>query len=214
MRYSLILLLLLATTVLTRNLRQERKVQPKLDGPDQLSHWDFDGTGSWDISAGKLVLNKAGTPSGPYRRPAALAILKSEPFKSVTMDLYLRSTAPLDVARRDLDLVVGYESPARFYYIHLSAITDDVHNGIFLVADADRRRIDSGKGVPRLKDQSWHRVQVMRDGSSGRIEVFFDNSRTPILSAVDTTIQTGRVGVGSFDDTGEFQKIVVKGTLN
>lgn len=113
--------------------------------------------------------------------------------------------------RRDLDVIVAYESPTRFYYVHLSATSDSVHNGIFLVDNADRVRIDGGKGKPELKDSTWHHVRVERDGSTGQIKVFMNRSRTPVLEAMDTTICCGRAGFGSFDDTGEFRHIVIKG---
>jgi len=212
MRFTLIaaaLTLLLAASV---RLQREQAIHPKLTVRSQLTDWDLDGSGSWDIADGKLQLIKAGTPSGPFRRPAALAILKTGSFEQVTIELDLRSSAPINVPRRDVELVVGYESPTRFYYVHLSAVTDDVHNGIFIVADADRRRIDSGKGITQMKDQGWHRVRVVRNGTTGDIEVFFDGSKSAVLSAVDTTIKSGRVGVGSFDDTAEFRNIEVRGS--
>ena len=192
-------------------LKSEQTLRPKLKAPEAISAWDLDGNGTWQISDGVLQLTKAGVPGGSIRRPAALAILKSESFKRVSLELDLRSLAPLDVPRRDVDLVLGYESPVSFYYVHLSAVTDDVHNGIFIVSNSDRRRIDSGKGIPHMKDQAWHRVRATRDGVTGLIEVFFDNSSTPILSAVDGTITAGRVGVGSFDDVAEFRNIKVQG---
>jgi hypothetical protein len=191
---------------------RDLSVRPNLASHARLTDWTLDGSGTWDISDGKLILVKAGQPSGPIRRPAALAIFKTEPLRRVTLQAQVKSTAPLDVHRRDLVLVFGYESPTRFYYVHLSATTDAVHNGIFLVADADRRRIDDGKGEPQLKDQAWHRVRLVRDGSTGRIEVYVDDSTAPVLSAVDTTIRAGRVGLGSFDDTGEFREVIVTGS--
>jgi hypothetical protein len=191
--------------------QSQQTIRPKLTGPNAISAWDLDGNGSWQISDGLLELTKAGVPGGPIRRPAALAILKSEPFRRVSLELDVRSLAPVNVPRRDVDLVLGYESRTSFYYVHLSAVTDDVHNGIFIVSNSDRRRIDSGKGVPHMKDQAWHRVKATRDGATGLIEVFFDNSSTPILSAVDSTIAAGRVGVGSFDDVAEFRNIKVQG---
>lgn len=199
--------------IFTGSLRSqpEQRIRPRLTDRALLSEWTLDGSGSWEIEEQKLRLIKAGTPGGPIRRPAALAILKTDSFKQATLELELRSTAPVNVARRDVDLVIGYESPTRFYYVHLSAVTDDVHNGIFIVADSDRRRIDSGQGVPRMTDREWHRVKVTRDGGTGRIEVFFDASKAPILAAVDLTISSGRVGVGSFDDTAEFRRIQVRG---
>jgi hypothetical protein len=210
-------LILLASSLLfaidpqNAQTRQEISIRPDLSKSDNITQWDLDGTGIWKIDAGKLILSKAGTPAGPIRRPAAIAILKMKPLQRVSVEAEILSTAAPDAARRDLDIVVGYESPARFYYIHLSATSDDVHNGIFLVNNADRVRIDAGKGKPQLTDFSWHRVRVERDGRNGRIAVYMDGSRTPVLQATDTTIVYGRAGLGSFDDTGEFRSIVVKG---
>lgn len=186
-------------------------IKPTLDGAGRLAEWMLDGSGTWEIAGGRLLLVKEGVPAGPIRRPAALAILKSEPLSRVTVEAEIRSTAPVDLAVRDLNLIVGYESPRRFYYVHLSGVTDAVHNGIFIVADADRKRIDAGKSPPVLKDQEWHRVRLERDPANGRIEVYFDGSSTPALQATDTTIRAGRVGFGSFDETGEFRSIVVTG---
>jgi hypothetical protein len=196
----------------TAHSRQEVSMRPDLSGPRSISAWDLDGTGSWRIDAGKLVLSKAGVPAGPIRRPAALAILKMKPLLRSSIEVDILSTAGPDVARRDLDIIVGYESPERFYYVHLSATSDEVHNGIFLVNKADRVRIDSGKSKPQLTDFSWRRVRVERDGESGRIAVYMDGSTTPALLANDTTITHGRLGLGSFDDTGEFRNIVITGS--
>lgn len=210
MRSFFLLLLFVLPCSAGLDLQQNEPIVPKLGDRSRLVDWELDGSGTWDIADGKLKLVKAGTPSGPIRRPAALAILKTQPFTDVSCELEVTSTAPVNVPRRDVDLVIGYESPTRFYYIHLAAVTDQVHNGIFLVAGADRKRIDSGQGQALMKDQKWHRVRVTRDGTTGRIEVFFDKSKIPILSAVDTTITSGRVGVGSFDDTAEFRRIRVR----
>ena len=122
------------------------------------------------------MLTKAVTPGGPIRRPAALAVLKSEPLMA-TVQVEMRSTAPEEVKNRDLEIIFGYESPSRFYYVHLAGITDPNHNGIFLVDNKDRRRIDDGTTPPQLKDREWHRVRLERDGASGRIDMFVDGSR-------------------------------------
>jgi hypothetical protein len=211
----LLLLLAIIFTAMAAEGGPQRdvSVRPDLRGRERLTKWDLDGSGSWEISDGKLVLAKPGRPSGPVRRPSALAILKTRPLRRVEVKAQIRSTAPSDVPRRDMVLVFGYESPTRFYYVHLAGVTDAVHNGIFLVADADRRRIDTGKGEPQLKDQAWHRVRLVRDGATGKIEVYVDDSPSPVLSAVDTTIPAGRVGFGSFDDTGEVRGIVINGSI-
>jgi hypothetical protein len=110
-------------------------------------------------------------------------------------------------------LIVGYQSPSQFYYVHLSGKTDAVHNGIFLVNNADRKRIDEPTSRARLIDQSWHRVRLEREVASGAIRVFIDDDETPALSAVDRTLVSGRVGLGSFDETGEFRNIEVTASI-
>lgn len=209
-----LLSILLCASGLSKDLRAQPTVivHPSLEDTSGTSAWTFDGSGVWNISGGMLVLSKAGVPSGPIRRPAALAILQSYDFVNVTVQAQIRSTAPLDVPRRDLDVILDYESPSRFYYVHLAGITDPVHNGIFLVADADRRRIDDGTGKPQLTDQNWHSVRVERNAATGRIAVYSDSLRTAVFTAADTTLHGGRVGFGSFDDTGEFRGILITGS--
>jgi hypothetical protein len=180
---------------------------------DSLSKFTLDGSGAWEVKDHMLVLTKAGTPGGPIRRPSALAILQSDPLVRADVQVEMRSTAPEEVKNRDLEIIFGYESPSRFYYVHLAGITDPNHNGIFLVDNKDRRRIDDGTAPPQLKDREWHRVRLERDGATGRIEIYVDGSKQPALRATDTTIPSGRVGLGSFDDTGEFRKFSVTGSL-
>lgn len=187
-------------------------IAPPISESRGFADWDLDGNGTWAVRGPVLVLEKAGVPGGKIRRPAALAILKSDPLTDLTYKLELRSTAPADLAVRDVQLIVGYQSPTQFYYVHLSAKTDAVHNGIFIVNNADRRRIDQPAATAHLTDQAWHRARLERDTASGRIAVFFDELPAPILSATDTTLAWGRVGLGSFDETAEFRNIEVTGT--
>ena len=182
-----------------------------LSSPERLDEWTLDGSGVWAIRDGLLVLEKAGVPAGPIRRPAALAILKTPPLADATLDVEIRSDAPEDVIHRDILLVAGWQSPTRLYYAHLSAVRDNVHNGIFIVDGADRKRIDDESQRPALKDKGWHKVRLVRTVSTGRIEIFIDGETTPIMTATDTTIPSGRLGVGSFDDPGAFRGIRVHG---
>ena len=45
----------------------------------------------------------------------------------------------------------------------------------------------------------------------GSIEVFFDDMDEPTMTAVDHNFKSGRIGVGSFDDTGQFDDIRLLG---
>ena len=200
-----------AMSLVPQPARAEVHVAPEISEARGLRGWELDGSGAWAVRGDVLVLEKPGTPGGPFRRPAALAILDSPPVTSFTFEVDVRSTALLDLPVRDVQIVFGYQSPAVFYYVHLSAKTDAVHNGIFLVDRADRRRLDEPTSTPRLTDQAWHRVRVERDPASGRIAVFFDDGAAPVLSAVDRTLLWGRVGVGSFDETAEFRRVVLRG---
>jgi hypothetical protein len=210
-RPELVLLAVFAILSFDLAARQLTTVRPDLGSAQRLADWTLDGSGTWDVAANTLRLTGAGTPGGPIRRPAAIAILKSAPLTKLTLEAEIKSTAPVDLPVRDVELIFGYQSPTRFYYVHLAGITNAVHNGIFLVADADRRRLDQPDSVPQMKDQAWHHVRLERDPASGRIEIFMDGSTVPVLKATDTTIAAGRVGFGSFDETGEFRNIVVTG---
>ena len=194
--------------------QQSPGVRVTLARPDSLDPWELVGSGTWASADGVLRLDKPGTPlpAGSIRRPAALAILKTPALTSARLDVDLRCTAPVDVVYRDLELIFGYASPTRFYYVHLAGITDAVHNGVFLVNDADRRRIDRGTTPPQLKDQAWHHLRLDWQGAAGRVEIFVDGSSTAAFDVTDRTIAAGRVGLGSFDDTGEFRGIDLSGS--
>jgi hypothetical protein len=201
--------LLLCALVCVPALQAQTSTRAVITEAQGLASFDLDGTGSWKVSGDTLVLEKAGTPGGPIRRPAAIAILKGEPLGDLTLRVDVRSTAPVDLEVRDVLLILGYQSPTQFYYVHLSRKTDPVHNGIFLVNNADRKRLDTTVARAPLTDQDWHQVRLERNTTTGSIQVFFDADTTPVLSAVDRTLLSGRVGVGSFDETGEFRRLEV-----
>jgi hypothetical protein len=127
-----------------------------------LRDWELDGNGAWSVRGQSLILEKAGVPSGPIRRPAALAIFRDKLSTDFELQVDVRSTAPPDLAVRDVLLIFGYQSPTQFYYVHLAATTDPVHNGIFLVNNTDRRRLDDASAPARLIDQAWHRIRLER----------------------------------------------------
>lgn len=187
------------------------RIAPTLTDAKARDAWEFQNPDSWAVAGGVLALQKAGRPSGPIRKPAEWAILKSDPLGDVTLTAQVRSDRPETLKGRDVLLFFGYQSPTRFYYVHLSNETRGVHNGIFLVNDADRRRIDDAKGVPRLTDRAWHRVRLVRKTSDGTIAVYFDDDPAPALTASDRTLLAGRVGVGAFDDVASFREIRVEG---
>lgn len=182
-------------------------ISPSLAGPADAAAWEFRNPESWELQDGELRLVVPGTPEGPIRKPGEWAILRGRPLESVVVEAQVRADAPVSRMGRDVLIYFGYQSPTRFYYAHLSNETTPPHNGIFLVNDADRVRIDDATAEPRLMDSNWRSVRLMRDAESGAIRVYFDGAETPLLQAVDTTLRSGRVGFGSFDDPAAFRAI-------
>ena len=104
-------------------------------------------------------------------------------------------------------VVFNYVDTLHFYYAHLSkdpGTQVDVHNGIFIVDGGPRRRIAGLDASPALPDLSWHDVRIVRDLRSGSIQVFLDQETTPRFSVIDHTFTYGQIGLGSFDETGDF----------
>lgn len=173
----------------------------------------------WRFTGSEVVLAEAGVPPTGPRRPFEYAVLTHGPeFGSVQIDAEVRLDTPVPISNRDVIIVFGYQSPTRFYYAHLSSDnTIYPHNGIFVVNDADRLRIDdqwngSVGAPPAITDAGYHRVRVRHCSGAGEIAVYVDGASIPLMTATDTTFQAGRVGFGSFDNIGRMRGLTVRGT--
>jgi hypothetical protein len=184
-------------------------------------NWTPVSAEKWRFSGTEVILAQAGVERAGPRRPFEYAVLSTGPqFGSVQIDATVRIDAPVEVKGRDVIIVFDYRSDTQYYYVHLS--TDNTiypHNGIFIVNNADRRRIDnqwnevrSQGAPPAITDQEWHRVRVVRCANSGEIAVYLDGSHTPLMTANDTTFRFGKVGFGSFDDIGRLRDLTITGT--
>jgi hypothetical protein len=148
----------------------------------------------------------------PFRSPFHMALLKDVKIASFQLDARVKSTIP-DYGHRDVCLFFGYQDPAQLYYVHFGKKTDDHANQIFIVNKADRKKI-STKTTPGTNwDDEWHQVRVLRDTDSGKIEVYFDDLKTPVMIATDKTFTWGQIGIGSFDDTAMWDDIELRGML-
>jgi hypothetical protein len=54
-------------------------------------------------------------------------------------------------------------------------------------------------------------VRVRHCAESGEIAVYVDGSPYPLMTAVDRTFSSGRVGFGSFDNIGRLRDLLVRG---
>jgi hypothetical protein len=170
--------------------------------------WVLEDSSLWSIGEGSLELERNSPFPSDIRRPGAVAtVTGTENLRSFHLRAQVRSTQDTSIVGRDVILVFGYRSPSDFYYAHLSNDNTIMpHNGIFIVNQADRRRIDDQgvEGAPeaRLLGADWHDVRVERDVESGTVQVYLDHLTEPLMTASDTTFRWGAVGFGSFDDTG------------
>src|SRR5262245_3986388 len=144
-----------------------------------------------------------------HRSPVHIALLKQSPLTDFVMDVELMSTTE-PYGHQDLCLFFGFESPEKFYYVHLAKAADMNAHNVFIVNGADRKNIakETTKGV-EWKEKTWHTARLVRQASTGKIEVYFDDMKKPIMKAEDKTFQTGLVGFGSFDDTGRFRTVTL-----
>jgi hypothetical protein len=135
------------------------------------------------------------------RRPMQFARLKGIKVGSFTLDVKVRREG------HSMMVVFNYVDSLHFYYVHLSENTGkeiSVHNGLFIVDGGPRRRIAGMEAAPALPDRSWHNVRIVRNVDTGSIQVFLDKETQPRFSVIDHTFTCGQVGLGSFDETGDF----------
>jgi hypothetical protein len=146
-----------------------------------------------------------------HRSPVNVALLESVTVSDFVLDARLQSTVP-DYGHRSLVLVFGYQDPDHFYYVHFGKQTDDHANQIFIVNGAPRVKISTKTTPGTPWDDAWHRVRIDRDTTSGAIAVYFDDMKEPVMTATDKTFSWGGIGIGAFDDLGNFDDIELHGT--
>ena len=145
----------------------------------------------------------------PVRSPLNMALIKGPVAGSFVLEAAVQSTTK-DYGHRDLCLFFGYKDASHFYYAHLGKKADPHSHTIMVVDGKPRTAISDTRtdGIPW--DDKWHKVRLVRDITTGRIEVFFDDGKKPVMTATDDRFAYGRIGVGSFDDTGRFDDIIVR----
>lgn len=142
------------------------------------------------------------------RSPYNIALVKGIDAESVVIDVRMQS-AMTDYGHRSLCLFFNYVDPSHFYYVHFGKEADPHANQIFIVNGADRKAISKTTTEGTPWDDEWHHARVVRDAETGDISVYFDDLTKPVMTATDDTFKSGQVGIGSFDDAGNFDEVVV-----
>lgn len=181
---------------------------------DEPGDWYFTDPKAWKITRveGNRVLDqhKLSVYETKVRSPFNVGLAKKIEVTDFVMDLKVHSTCR-DYGHRDLCLFFGYQDPSHFYYAHLGKEADEHANSIFIVNDKPRVSIAETRTQGTPWTDGWHHVRIVRNVDDGLIAVYFDDMDKPAMTTHDKTFLHGRIGVGSFDDTGQFDMIQVWG---
>lgn len=162
---------------------------------------DVDGRGALDLHQ-----QSAYVP--PHRSPLNLALLRDVTVGDFELEVDAWQTGR-EYPHRDLVFVFGHRDAAHFCYAHLASAADGSAHHLQLVDGADRtpRTLQRTQGV--AWGSGWKHVRIERVGT--RVRVWFDRAPEPVLEG-ELPPWPGRVGLGSFDDTGRFTGLVLRGT--
>jgi hypothetical protein len=182
------------------------------DGEKALERFEFDDPSAWKIAKDEernvLALTRQCKYDPPVRsirnRAFVKGLLVSQPF---VLEVKLKSTVR-DYGHRDLCILFGAVDDSHQFYVHLGKVADPNCNNIFLVDGKPRTNIATrtSKGTPW--DDRYHTVRVVRK-ESGEVEVFWDGQS--VMTADNKSFPVGKVGVGTFDDLGNFASITIWG---
>lgn len=174
--------------------------------------WEPLAPGHWQITTTNdrpvLHLVKNAPQRPPVRRPGMYILSPAGVVSNVVITSRVKTLRPPDVKRRDVCILFGYQDDTHFYYAHISSTSDDrVHNVIMRVDGDQRTRINRETLPEPLLNDGWQTVSVQHR-TSGEIKVRVDGQLN--MTAQDTTYPSGRVGLGSFDDTAMFDDFSIQ----
>lgn len=170
--------------------------------------WKVPRAEEWLYRDGTLIMLAARPQEANPRYPVQYALLEGRDFESFTLECEVKRDSA------SLILVYNWKDAAHFNYAHLSVDSPEkqiVHNGIFHVYGSDRSRISKGLGAGSLPTTEWTKVKMDYDAKSGRIVVEVGGQKFPSLDAVDVSLSSGKIGLGSFFETAQFRNLKVTG---
>jgi hypothetical protein len=160
-----------------------------------------------EASGGSLELAKQSQYTPAFRSPFNMALIKDKVFGDFVLEADVVQTGK-EYGHRDMCFFFGFQNAEQFYYAHLATKTDDHAHNIFIVNHQPRTKVSkvTTAGV-NWGLNVWHKVRVERTVADGAIRVYFDDFKTPVMSATDANFGAGFLGFGSFDDTGKVDNV-------
>jgi hypothetical protein len=177
--------------------------------------FQFTDANAWKFGkeekGGSLELARQSKYNPAVRSPFNIALIQEKTFGDFVLEADLEQTGK-EYGHRDMCIFFGFQDPSHFYYVHLATKADPHAHNVFLVNDAPRTNIaTTTTGGVNWGLNVWHKVRLERKASDGSVKVYFDDMTLPIMTAQDKTFGAGRVGFGSFDDTGKVDNIRIWG---
>ncbi len=163
----------------------------------------------WSKSESELVITEPAPTTLPVRRPTTYGLVPGT-WQNFEISVEAKSLRSNEVVGRDICILFGYQDDTHFYYAHISNDANGKTHNIIMRVDGDSRTTihQPQKPEPRLIGE-WHTIHVTY-ASDGTIKVFVDDMKQPLMTATDSKYASGRIAVGTFDDTAEFRKVTVK----
>jgi hypothetical protein len=163
--------------------------------PDTIAAFEFTDPTAWRFAGaggrGALELFKQSDYKPPPRSPVNIDLPKGKVFGDCVIECDCLQTGK-EYGHRDMVFVFGYQSPAKFYYVHIATKADPNANNVFIVNDAPRKNIatETNQGNDWGLNK-WHKVRIVRTASDGNVAVYFDDLTKPIMRANDATHGAG-----------------------
>ncbi len=136
-------------------------------------------------------------------------------LESVTMtDCTIEATLEIGCYKRgqEVRVLFGYQDPENYYFVHLGNMSDGHVNRIHCVIGG----VPQPVAVKFAVNTTWqprteHRLRVERTVRDGLIRIYFDDFTTPVLEAVDTRLNQGQAGLGTFGSDLRLSGVKIKG---
>jgi hypothetical protein len=179
--------------------------------PQALNDFVFANPDNWSITQhdGNGALECAGDSQykPELRSPLNIVLLTHRRVGDFVLECDMLQTGKGDGVR-DLCLFFNFQAPDSYYYCRLAPQTETQAHNIFIVNGKPCLKMSAtaSQGVEWGRDK-WHKVRLVRDCQAGTIEVYFDDMRTPVMTANDTTFKEGWTGFGSFEGTGRIDNV-------
>lgn len=176
--------------------------------------WEFTDKAAWAVKQVEdhgqlLALERSSEYEPEVRSPFNIAWLKDLNVTDFVLEVEAMSTSR-EYGHRDLCFFFGKQSDTEFYYVHIATAADPYANSIFLVNNEPRVSIaDKRTEGIKWEDGKFHKIRIKRSTGSGKIFVYFDDMENPVMETVDRTFISGSIGLGSFDDVGEFRNLKI-----